>query len=41
MAASLIGGLVANRHDATQIAACDINAGQLQRLHEYDQGYLR
>lgn len=34
MAASLIGGLVANQHDAALISACDINTGQLQRLHE-------
>jgi pyrroline-5-carboxylate reductase len=34
MAVSLIGGLIANQHDAAQITACDINADQLQRLHE-------
>ncbi len=34
MAASLIGGLIANQHDPAQITACDINTEQLQRLHE-------
>ena len=34
MAASLIGGLIANQHDAAQIIACDINTAQLQQLHE-------
>ena len=34
MAASLIGGLIANQHDAALITACDINADQLQQLHE-------
>jgi pyrroline-5-carboxylate reductase len=34
MAASLIGGLIANQYEATQIAACDVNVDQLQRLHE-------
>ncbi|MDH3537378.1 MAG: pyrroline-5-carboxylate reductase [Gammaproteobacteria bacterium] len=32
MAASLIGGLIANQHDAAQITACDIDAAQLARL---------
>ena len=34
MAASLIGGLIANQHDAAQIIACDINTGQLQQLQD-------
>ena len=34
MATSLIGGLIANRYDATQITACDVNTEQLQQLHE-------
>jgi pyrroline-5-carboxylate reductase len=33
MAASLIGGLIANQHDAAQITACDINTDPLQQLH--------
>ena len=34
MAASLIGGLIANQHEAAQITACDISADQLQQLHD-------
>ena len=34
MAASLIGGLIANQHDAKQITACDVNSEQLEQLHE-------
>ncbi len=34
MAASLIGGLIANQHEAAQITACDISADQLQQLQE-------
>ena len=32
MATSLIGGLIANQYQATQITACDINVDQLQQL---------
>jgi len=32
MATSLIGGLIANQYEATQITACDINVDQLQQL---------
>lgn len=37
MAASLIGGLIANQQEAAQITACDISADQLQQLHELYQ----
>ena len=32
MATSLIGGLIANSHDAASITACDINNEQLTQL---------
>ena len=34
MATSLIGGLIANQHEAGEITACDVNADQLQLLHD-------
>lgn len=34
MATSLIGGLITNRYQATQITACDINVDQLQQLQQ-------
>jgi len=34
MATSLIGGLITNRYQATQITACDINVDQLQHLQQ-------
>lgn len=34
MATSLIGGLIANQHEATRITACDIDPDQLQELQE-------
>ena len=34
MATSLIGGLIANQHDAAKITACDIDTGPLQQLSE-------
>jgi pyrroline-5-carboxylate reductase len=34
MAASLIGGIAASPQDAARISACDIDAGQLQRLRQ-------
>ncbi len=34
MASSLIGGLIANRHEGTSITACDINQEQLQQLQD-------
>ena len=34
MASSLIGGLVSNQYDASQITACDIDSDQLAKLQE-------
>ncbi len=34
MATSLIGGLITNQHEATQIIACDVDPDQLQQLQE-------
>ena len=34
MATSLIGGLIANQHEATRITACDIDHDRLQELRE-------
>ena len=34
MATSLIGGLIANRHEAGEITACDVSPDQLQQLHD-------